>query len=44
MDFAHSYDARVYATVNTILFDNELRDAERLIRDLYRINVDALIV
>ena len=44
VDFAHSYDARVYATVNTILFDNELRDAERLIRDLYRINVDALIV
>ena len=44
VDFAHSYDARVYATVNTILFDNELRDAEQLIRDLYRINVDALIV
>ena len=44
VDFAHSYDARVYATVNTILFDNELRDAERLIRDLYRITVEALIV
>lgn len=44
VDYAHRFNARVYATVNTILFDNELKDAERLIRDLYAINVDALIV
>ncbi len=44
VDYAHRFNARVYATVNTILFDNELRDAERLIRDLYAIDVDALIV
>ena len=44
VEFAHRYDARVYATVNTILFDNELSEAERLIKQLYDIEVDALIV
>lgn len=43
-EFAHRYDARLYATVNTILMDHELADAERLIRNLYHIGVDALIV
>lgn len=43
-EFAHRYNARVYATVNTILYDNELSEAERLINDLYDANVDALIV
>ena len=44
VEFAHRYDARIYATVNTILFDNELSEAERLIKQLYDIEVDALIV
>lgn len=44
VDYAHRFDARVYATVNTILFDDELSAAERLIRDLYKSGVDALIV
>lgn len=43
-DFAHRYRARVYATVNTILYDSELIKAERLIRQLYHAGVDALIV
>lgn len=43
-DYAHRYDARVYATVNTIIYDNELREVERLIAGLYRVGVDALIV
>ena len=43
-EFAHRYDARLYATVNTILMDHELAGAERLIRNLYHIGVDALIV
>ena len=43
-DFAHTYHARVYAAVNTILYDNELRQVERLITDLCRAGVDALIV
>lgn len=44
VDYAHRFDAHVYATVNTILFDDELSAAERLIRDLYKSGVDALIV
>ena len=43
-DYAHRFDARVYATVNTIVYDNELRDVERLVVELYRAGVDALIV
>lgn len=43
-EFAHQYGARVYATVNTIIYDNELARVERLIHDLYRAGVDALIV
>ncbi len=43
-EFAHAFDARVYVTLNTLLKENELRDAERLITQLYHIGVDALIV
>lgn len=44
VEFAHTFDAKVYCTVNTILYDEELKDAERLVKDLYRIGIDALIV
>ena len=43
-DYAHKFNAKLYATVNTILYDSELKDVERLIRELYRIGADALIV
>lgn len=44
-EYAHRYDARVYATVNTIVYDSELRQVERLVHDLWReADVDALIV
>lgn len=43
-DFAHQFNAKVYATVNTIIYDRELRDVERLITDLYHAGTDALIV
>ena len=42
--YAHLYRARIYVTVNTILKDEELKDTEAMIWDLYRIGVDALIV
>lgn len=42
--FAHQFRARVYVTVNTILMDEELKDTEEMIWDLYRAGVDALIV
>lgn len=43
-DFAHRYNARVYVALNTILYDNELADAARIARSLYRAQADALIV
>ena len=43
-DYAHHFDAKIYATVNTLVYDNELAEVEHLIHDLYRIGVDALIV
>ena len=43
-EFAHIYRAKVYATVNTILYDHELRLAEKMAWQLYRAGVDALIV
>lgn len=44
VDFAHIFRARVYVTVNTIIYDDELRQVERMIGELYRAGVDALIV
>ncbi|MDE6559726.1 MAG: U32 family peptidase, partial [Muribaculaceae bacterium] len=43
VDFAHNFGARVYATVNTIIYEDEIRKVEELIGDLYRIGVDAII-
>lgn len=43
-DYAHKFGARVYATVNTIVYDDELASVERLVKDLYAVQVDALIV
>ncbi|EAA2282410.1 U32 family peptidase [Salmonella enterica subsp. enterica serovar Enteritidis] len=42
--FAHRYGARIFVTLNTILHDDELEPAQRLITDLYDTGVDALIV
>ncbi len=43
-EFAHRFGARIYATVNTIVYDDEIRSVERLVGELYRAGVDALIV
>lgn len=42
--FAHRFGAKVFVTLNTILHDDELEPAQRLITDLYQAGVDALIV
>ena len=44
VEYAHKYSAKVYATVNTIVYDDELDDVEKLIGELYHAGVDALIV
>ncbi len=38
------FDAKVYVTMNTLLFDNELEDARKLAYDCWNAGVDALIV
>ena len=44
VDFAHKYRARVYVTVNTLVYDDEISEVERLVGDLYEAGVDAIIV
>ncbi|HHT03743.1 MAG TPA: U32 family peptidase, partial [Bacteroidales bacterium] len=44
VNYAHIFNAKVYVTVNTVLFDNELKQVEDLIHNLYDIGVDALII
>lgn len=42
--FAHLFRAKVYVTVNTLVYDDEIGKVEKLIRSLYEAGVDALIV
>lgn len=42
--FAHRFGARVYLTVNTLLYDEELEPVERMIAGARTAGVDALIV
>lgn len=44
VEFAHRFYAKVFVTINTILHDDELEAAQRLITELYHIGVDAVIV
>ncbi len=44
VQFAHKYRAKVYVTINTILYDNELAEAEKLIHQVYDAGADALII
>ncbi|WP_294843825.1 U32 family peptidase, partial [uncultured Gilliamella sp.] len=44
VEFAHQYYAKVFVTLNTILHDNELEPARKLIWQLYDAGIDALIV
>lgn len=44
VDYAHIFGVKVYVTLNTILTDEEIKPAERLITELYNVGVDALIV
>lgn len=41
--FAHLFGAKVYVTLNTILYDGELPAVERLVHELYDAGADALI-
>ncbi len=42
-EYAHRFGARIFLTLNTILFDNELVEAERLLAEAKDAGVDAII-
>jgi putative protease len=44
IDFAHQYYAKVYVTLNTLLYDEELEEAQELIEELYDVGVDGVII
>ena len=41
---AHQFSAKVYVTVNTIIYDKELDATQQLIQQLYDVGVDAILV
>ena len=41
--YAHNFFAKVYVTINTLLFDNELEEARKTVDELYLSGVDAII-
>ena len=43
-EYAHSYGARVYVTVNTIIYEDELSATRLLLKNLNACGVDALLV
>ena len=42
--YAHQYDAKVYVTVNTIIYDEEMDDTMQMVKRLNEIGVDAILV
>lgn len=44
INHAHLFQAKVYATINTLLFDHELESANQLIWQLYESGIDAIII
>lgn len=44
VNYAHIYGSKVFATVNTLLFDEEILPANRMIHQLYNMGVDAIIM
>ena len=43
-EYAHKFGCKVFVTVNTIIYDNELDSTQDLINELGKIGVDAILV
>ena len=43
-DYAHLFRAKVYVTVNTIIYDRELDETRQLLQELAEARVDAILV
>ncbi|MEW5821164.1 MAG: U32 family peptidase [Cyanobacteriota bacterium] len=44
INFAHKYYAKIYITINTILMDEELSEARKLIEEIYELGADGIII
>lgn len=44
VEYAHIFGVKVYVTLNTIIYEDEIADVEQLVNELYNVGVDALIV
>jgi len=44
VEYAHKFRARVYVTLNTILYDSEIEEAQKLIWEIYEAGADGLII
>ncbi len=44
VSYCHLHGVRLYVTMNTLVYDNELDDALAFARELYKAGVDALII
>ena len=44
VDYAHRFSVKVFLTLNTIIYDNEISEAEKIARQAYDAGVDALII
>ena len=44
VEYAHIFGVKVYVTLNTIIYDEEIVEVEKLVTALYNVGVDALIV
>ena len=43
-EYAHQYGVKVYVTVNTIIYDNELEATKQLLQELQEAGVDAILI
>lgn len=43
-NYAHKFHSKVFVALNTILYENELVEAERIIHQIYNAGADALII
>ena len=43
-NYAHIFGVKIYVALNTIIYDDELVIVEEIIRNLYKVGVDALII
>jgi putative protease len=44
IEYAHKYRVKVYVTVNTLLDDKDIEEAQKTIHELYNIGADAIII